>query len=249
MSVDSIQAAARPAPSAFHAAEANPASKSESARAPEQGAARSPQQIMQSLKKIEADLEALFKSLSQSSAGEQQSPAGQDGGGGANKGGQGAAPAGKGGGGSGGCGGGGGQPPAGGAGDTGGAGSAAGKPGAQDGGTAPPTNATGNKALIDEINRVRKEHGLNPVKEASNLDRAAAQNDAEQQKKGSGHHVDLGKNGASGEIAFMSSNGANPQNSVQGWLNSLKHREILLNPNLTKVGADISGQYSTADFS
>jgi uncharacterized protein YkwD len=222
MSVDSIQVAARPAPSAFHAADANPASKSESARAPEQGAARSPQQIMQSLKKIEADLEALFKSLSQSSAGQQQS--------------------------GGGCGGGG-QPPAGGAGNTGGAGGKPGAQGAQDGGTAPPTNATGNKALIDEINKVRKEHGLNPVKEASNLDRAAAQNDAEQQKEGIGHHVDLGKNGASGEIAFMASNGANPQNSVKGWLNSAGHREILLNPNLTKVGADMSGQYSTADFS
>jgi uncharacterized protein YkwD len=246
MSVDSIQAAARPAPSAFHAAEANPASKSESARAPEQSAARSPQQIMQSLKKIEADLETLLKSLSQRPADKQQSAAGQDGGGGAKDGGQGAAPAGKSG--SGGCGGGG-QPPAGGAGNTGGAGGKPGAQGAEDGGMAPPTNATGNKALIDAINKVRKENGVNPVKEAANLDRAAAQNDAEQQKKGSGHHVDLGKNGASGEIAFMSSNGANPQNSVQGWLNSLKHRETLLNPNLTKVGADISGQYSTADFS
>jgi uncharacterized protein YkwD len=245
MSVDSIQAAARPAPSSFRAAEANPASKSESARAPEQDAARSPQQIMQLIDTLKADVEALLKSLSQSPADEQQAPAGQDGGGEAKEGGQGAAPAGKGG--SGGCGGGGGgQPPAGGAGHAGGAG---GKPGAQDGGTAPPTNATGSKGLIDEINRVRKEHGLSPVKEASNLDRASAQNDAEQQKKGLGHHVDLGKNGASGEIAFKADNGANPRNSVQGWLDSEAHRKILLDPNKTKVGADINGQYSTADFS
>jgi uncharacterized protein YkwD len=103
--------------------------------------------------------------------------------------------------------------------------------------------------LIAEINRVRAANGLKPVTEAANLDRASAQNDAAQQTQGIGHHVDLGKNGASGEIAFMASNGANPQNSVEGWLKSAPHREILLNPNMTRVGADMSGQYSTADFS
>lgn len=115
---------------------------------------------------------------------------------------------------------------------------------------APPNSGgSGSKALIDEINRVRVANGLNPVTEAANLNRAAAQNDAAQQTQGIGHHVPLGNNGASGEIAFMASNGATPQNSVQGWLDSPGHREILLDPNMTKVGADMSGQFSTADFS
>jgi uncharacterized protein YkwD len=236
MSVDSIQAAARPAPSSFRAAEANPASQSESARAPEQDAARSPQQIMQLIDKLKADVDALLKLLRQGQGDKQQPPAGQDGGGQANDGGKGA--------GSGGCGGG--QPPAGGAGNDG---SKPGAQGAQDSGTAPPTNATGNKALIDEINRARKAEGVPPVKEASNLDRGSAENNAAQQNKGIGHHVDLGKNGASGEIAFQASNGANDKNSVQGWLDSPGHRKILLDPNMTKVGADIDGQFSTAQFS
>jgi hypothetical protein len=114
---------------------------------------------------------------------------------------------------------------------------------------APASTGTGNKALIDEINRVRREHGLNPVTEAPNLNRAAAQNNAAQQSQGLGHHVPLENNGASGEIAFEASDGATPQNSVQGWLNSDGHRKILLDPEMTHVGGDVSGRYSTADFS
>jgi hypothetical protein len=111
------------------------------------------------------------------------------------------------------------------------------------------SSGTGNKALIDEINRVRREHGLNPVTEAPNLNRAAAQNNEAQQSQGLGHHVPLGNNGASGEIAFEASDGATPQNSVRGWLDSEDHRKILLDPEMTHVGVDMSGRYSTADFS
>jgi hypothetical protein len=117
------------------------------------------------------------------------------------------------------------------------------------GDSVPPGSGAGNKALIAEINRVRVENGLKPVTEAANLDRAAAQNDAAQQTQGSGHHVPLGNNGASGEIAYMNGGGVTPKNSVNGWMESPTHKEIMLNPNMTKVGADISGNYSTADFS
>jgi hypothetical protein len=224
------------------------------------------EKLKQLLPKILKAIEALMKALGidpsdpSSGQGSGSAPAGGEGAGNSGAGGGGAPKVGGHGGGNGGGGGcsgaggsqGGGDKPS--AGGSEGAQGAGGKPGAEGApngaeGAGGSGGAQGSKALIDEINRVRKEHGLNPVTEAANLNRAAAENDAAQQTTGIGHHVDLVKNGASGEIAFMASNGAYPQNSVRGWLDSPGHRASLLDPNMTKVGADMSGQYSTADFS
>lgn len=106
-----------------------------------------------------------------------------------------------------------------------------------------------NQAMVNEINRVRQEHGLGPVTEDPALSAAAQQNDRANNAKGElGHHVGL-LNGSRGEITAYASNGESAKQAVDQWLNSPGHRAILLDPNMTKVGISISGDYATADFS
>jgi len=113
----------------------------------------------------------------------------------------------------------------------------------------PTGGGTTSKALIDEINRVRAMHGLNPLEERSNLDDAAVSNDAANVSTGeTAHHNGL-IDGSSGEITAMVSNGETPEKAVEQWLNSPGHRAILLDPDMKYVGASINGAYATADFS
>jgi uncharacterized protein YkwD len=116
----------------------------------------------------------------------------------------------------------------------------------------PPSSGQGGsfgKEMLDEINRVRQEHGLGPVSEAPGLDAAARKNDQANNASGQlGHHVGL-LNGSHGEITAYASDGESAKKAVEQWLNSPGHRAILLDPNMTKVGVSIDGDYATADFS
>lgn len=104
------------------------------------------------------------------------------------------------------------------------------------------------KELLDAINKVRQEHGLNPLTNTSTLNQASKDNDALNNQLGLGHHVDLGKYGADGEITAMASGGISAEQAVDMWLNSPGHRAILLDPNQTEVGVSVDGDFATADF-
>jgi uncharacterized protein YkwD len=105
-----------------------------------------------------------------------------------------------------------------------------------------------DKELLDAINRVRKEHGLNALTSSETLNQASRDNDALNNQVGLGHHVDLGKYGADGEITGWASAGMTADQAVQMWLDSPGHRAILLDPNQTQVGVSVDGAYATADF-
>jgi uncharacterized protein YkwD len=104
------------------------------------------------------------------------------------------------------------------------------------------------RALIDGINQARAERGLKPLTHASNLTKAASENDAANQRSGLGHHISLGNNNARGEITAMNSN-MTPAAAIRQWINSPGHAEIMFDPNMTKIGASLSGNFSTVDFS
>lgn len=111
-------------------------------------------------------------------------------------------------------------------------------------------SAAGNDptGMVAEINRVRAQNGLGPVTVDNGLNQAAARNDAESVRSGQlGHHFGV-PNGADGEITASASSGETAKQAVDQWLNSPGHRAILLDPNQTKVGVSINGEYATADF-
>lgn len=105
-----------------------------------------------------------------------------------------------------------------------------------------------NKGLLDAVNKVRREHGLNELVELRQLDDAARKNDEANKATGHLDHHNGLINGADGEITGMASGGMTPEMAIQMWLNSPGHRAILLDPNQTYVGVSIMGNYATVDF-
>lgn len=108
--------------------------------------------------------------------------------------------------------------------------------------------STQDRALLDAINRVRREHGLNDVQLSDTLSLAAERNDIMNNATGNlDHHFGVPE-GSDGEITGFSSDGMSPDDAVNMWLNSPSHREILLDPNQSQVGVSILGDFATADF-
>ncbi|MGI4848873.1 MAG: CAP domain-containing protein [Janthinobacterium lividum] len=115
--------------------------------------------------------------------------------------------------------------------------------------TAAPGSSASEAALLQAINKVRTDNGLNPLTNTDKLNQASAANDAINNSSGElGHHINIGDYGADGEITAMASNGISAQQAVDMWMNSPGHRAILMDPNQTEVGVSIDGNYATADF-
>ncbi len=139
------------------------------------------------------------------------------------------------------------------------------KPGAGDGGefgkgqndgsasaggpdVATDSGGVGSEGLINAINKARQENGLNPLKENTNLDAASAKNDAANNStRKTAHHNGL-INGSMGEITASNGAGETDNGAVSQWMNSPAHRDIMLKPDLTEVGASITGNSATANF-
>lgn len=102
-------------------------------------------------------------------------------------------------------------------------------------------------ALLQAINKARRERGLNPLVEDPALSQVSRENDAANHRNGLGHHVF--REPSRGQITAMSSGGESAEMAVDQWINSPGHAAILFDPNHTKVGVSISGDFATADFS
>lgn len=102
-------------------------------------------------------------------------------------------------------------------------------------------------ALLEAINKARRERGLNPLVEDPALSQVSRENDAANHRNGLGHHVF--RDPSRGQITAMSSGGESAEMAVNQWINSPGHAAILFDPNHTKVGVSISGDFATADFS
>ena len=80
------------------------------------------------------------------------------------------------------------------------------------------------------LNQVRASAGLQPVSYDPNLSSWASQNNAEQCRRGLGHHVNpCGVQNCAWNYPDASS-------TVDGWMNSPGHRRNMLSPSITQVG-------------
>lgn len=104
-----------------------------------------------------------------------------------------------------------------------------------------------NPALLEAINNARIERGLKPLVEDPALSQVSRENDAANHKNGLGHHVFRAP--SMGQITAMNGGGETAKGAVEQWINSPGHAAILFDPNHTKVGVSISGDFATADFS
>ncbi|KQB84751.1 CAP domain-containing protein [Corynebacterium lowii] len=102
--------------------------------------------------------------------------------------------------------------------------------------------------IIDLSNQVRAEHGLNPLEANAELSEEADQWAKTMSTTGVFEHAegDFAEN-----IHFYGAQ-TSAQDVVQDWLNSEGHRENLLNPEATQIGAGVShddnGTYSVQRF-
>jgi uncharacterized protein YkwD len=84
--------------------------------------------------------------------------------------------------------------------------------------------------FVGLLNRIRASAGLHPVAYDSNLSSWASQNNAEQCRRGLGHHVNpCGVQNCAWNYPDASS-------TVDGWMNSPGHRRNMLSPSITHVG-------------
>lgn len=116
--------------------------------------------------------------------------------------------------------------------------------------TQPSSSKTATERLLDAINATRREHGLKELTIDPSLNSASKKNnDANNSTQVLDHHNGL-INGSGGEITYggPSTTDADADAAVQAWLSSPGHRNIMLDPNYTKLGADITGGYATANF-
>lgn len=80
------------------------------------------------------------------------------------------------------------------------------------------------------LNRVRAKAGLHPVAYDPNLSSWASQNNAEQCRRGLGHHVNPGG------VQNCAWNYPDASSTVDGWMNSPGHRGNMLSPSITHIG-------------
>jgi uncharacterized protein YkwD len=84
--------------------------------------------------------------------------------------------------------------------------------------------------FVGVLNRIRASAGLNPVAYDPNLSSWASQNNAEQCRRGLGHHVNpCGVQNCAWNYPDASS-------TAEGWMNSPGHRRNMLSPSITHVG-------------
>ncbi|APW64155.1 CAP domain-containing protein [Paludisphaera borealis] len=80
------------------------------------------------------------------------------------------------------------------------------------------------------LNRVRASAGLHPVAYDPNLSSWASQNNAEQCRRGLGHHVNPAA------VQNCAWNYPDANSTVEGWMNSPGHRRNMLAPEITHFG-------------
>jgi uncharacterized protein YkwD len=122
------------------------------------------------------------------------------------------------------------------------------------------------RSLLDQINRVRMEHGLRPLRPDARLERAARFHSREMLGSDAFTHgafaarmVQFAVTGrfAGENLAWGTGNLATPRAIVAAWLHSPEHRANLLRPSYRRIGiGDLVGAFQghtgahvvTADF-
>lgn len=99
--------------------------------------------------------------------------------------------------------------------------------------------------MLNAINALRRQHGLNPLTWSPGLEQIAEKWSAEMRRT-SPHHQKMGNGLRAENIAWGYRTG---EDVLQGWLNSPGHRANILSPNVSHIGVARVGNYWTMDFS
>lgn len=112
------------------------------------------------------------------------------------------------------------------------------------------TDQTSSERLLEAINDARQDHGLNELTVDPALNEASRKNNEENERTGVLDHHNGLINGSGGEITYggPSETDADVNAAVEAWLGSPGHRDIMLDPAYTRLGADVTKGYATANF-
>lgn len=122
-----------------------------------------------------------------------------------------------------------------------------------------PTITITQPSYLELVNSVRSQEGLAPLSLDKDLEESATAKACDMRDRGYFEHVDPDGNTpwhffteAGYVYDYAGENLAigytNPMETMEGWMNSPKHRDNILDPNYTEIGIGFCGDYTVQHF-